>query len=104
MNDFAVEFHNIPRDIYFNGNPHYLRALLWDKLEMVMEDQLREEKGESKFRLKFNVMPQLRIVDISFARTDMDEINHYDEMSKVKKKIKLVDFRLQSEKQSRFSS
>ena len=46
-------------------------------------------------------MPHLRIVDITFARTDMDEINHYDEMSKVKKKIKLVDFRLQNEKQNK---
>ena len=49
MNDFAVEFHNIPRDEYFKGNPHYFRALLWDKLEMIMQDQKRDELGESKF-------------------------------------------------------
>ena len=38
MNDFAVEFHNIPKDDYYRGNPLYFKAILWDKLEMIMQD------------------------------------------------------------------
>ena len=59
---------------------------------------MREEKEDRNFQLKFNVFPHLRIVDITFARTDMDEIVHYGEMSESKKKIKLIEYRILSEK------
>ena len=38
MNDYTIEFRNIPNDSFFQGKEQILRAILWDKLEAVMND------------------------------------------------------------------
>lgn len=46
MDDFSLEFNNIPKDKFFRGNEHVLRAYLWRKLEEVMLDELQNQQGE----------------------------------------------------------
>ena len=76
MDDFTVEFNNIPKDSFYGGNEQVLRAILWHKLDKVIGDQhfentMTEIGDDSKFD----------IAEISFARNDQNDVVLLSEMN-----------------------
>jgi hypothetical protein len=45
MSDFALEFSNIPSEEYYDGKETILRAIMWERFQDILRDQLEEDTG-----------------------------------------------------------
>ena len=93
MDDFSLEFNNIPKDKFFRGNEHVLRAYLWRKLEEVMLDELQNQQGEFTRRALQN-QQHMGIVDITFAKTTYTDINLLKKLNSIWKDREMIQIRL----------
>ena len=49
MTDFSLEFSNIPSDDYYSGKETILRAIMWERFQDILRDQLEEDTGREQY-------------------------------------------------------
>ena len=49
MSDFALEFSNIPSEEYYDGKETILRAIMWERFQDILRDQLEEDTGREQY-------------------------------------------------------
>ena len=74
MSDFALEFSNIPSEEYYEGKETILRAIMWERFQDILRDQLEEDTGREQYAFDQNEL--YNIIDITFASTDTVDIEH----------------------------
>lgn len=84
MDDFAVEFINIPSDHFFSHDEHVLRAYIWRYCEEVMVDQYKINTLMVK-NPKWYALPELHVADVNFSKKTNRDVDVLLELSKCRK-------------------
>ena len=87
MDDFAVEVSPLPKNSFFGGNEHVLRAHLWLWAENLLNDQYQRNAMNDQVNLNPRAFPHLTIADINFSNKNNQKIESLKKIGNIRKQL-----------------